>query len=209
MSIALAYVVNYSHSNVIGCFMFDWDPVLFHFLISRVVLSKRARTTFIKHIHISLNTAGKAQCMGWPIYRIKIDQRCHCLLVIGCASTPGRLQNQTRRAFCWFSRNVAWVHLHGIISEAFGNMSMTPLSILSAPSVYSNISVCAHVLLIPLPNVFLMLRPDLASFLADFMWFKLFKILLRCLCTLANGLLMLTRSCHLASVRINSRALWL
>lgn len=46
-------------------------------------------------------------------------------------------------------------------------MSMTPLSIVSAPSVYSNISVCAHVLLIPLPNVFIMLRPDLASFLAD------------------------------------------
>lgn len=78
-----------------------------------------------------------------------------------------------------------------------------PLSIVSAPSVYSNISVCTHVSTdLPLQCVFYAVTwPSII-----FGWFMWSKILLRNSRTLLSGLLMLVRSCYQASVTINSRA---
>lgn len=78
-----------------------------------------------------------------------------------------------------------------------------PLSIVSALSVLSNISVCAHVSTdLPVQCVsYALTRPCVI-----FGWFMWSKFLLRNSRTLLSGLLMLTCSCHQESVTINSRA---
>lgn len=80
---------------------------------------------------------------------------CHFLLVIGCASTPSWLQNRTRRVFCWVSGNMAWVHLHNIISEAFSNMWRTPQHSFCSVSSLKHISMCTCFYWSPCPMCFL------------------------------------------------------